>query len=269
MEVLSETADTSTFTVRFSEEDRRNSFSFQPGQFNMLSIFGVGEAPISISSDPGAAATFSHTIRHVGSLTKMSSKLKAGDLLGVRGPYGNGWPIEQAKGKNLLIVAGGIGLAPLRPVIATILNNRPDFADVEILYGAKNPGELLFRGQLADWQKEIKVHLTVDNPDDAWQQHTGVVTKLFAVMNSKPAETLVLACGPELMMKFVAEGLCEQGFDEKQIFISLERKMHCGIKKCGRCLIGEHFVCQDGPVFPYSIIANQSPKIVGVLGRGV
>ena len=268
-DVLHENADTSTFTMQFTDEQKKGEFAFRPGQFNMLSMFGVGEAPISISSDGCSPDTFTHTIRHVGSLTKMFSSLKAGDLIGIRGPYGKGWPMDKAKGKDVLIVAGGIGLAPLCPAIYEILRNRGDFGNVELLYGAKNPGEMLFTRYFDDWSKEFTVHLTVDDASDHadWAHHTGVVTKLFDVMNSAAQDTVVMTCGPEIMMKYVAGGLQQRGFDPSQIFVSLERKMHCGIKKCGRCQIGTSFVCQDGPVFPYSAVANQPAKIVGALGR--
>lgn len=267
--VFPENAETSTFTLQFTEEAKRSQYSFQPGQFNMLSMFGVGEAPISISSDGDNSAAFTHTIRHVGNLTKMFSRLKAGDLIGIRGPYGKGWPLDKAKGKNILIVAGGIGLAPLRPAIYRILGNRGDFGSVEVLYGAKKPGEMLFTRHFDDWSKALNVRLTVDDTAGCadWKHGVGAVTKLFDSMDSRPSDTVVMTCGPEIMMKYVVDGLLERSFAPEQIFVSLERKMHCGIRKCGRCQVGTSFVCQDGPVFPYSAVGDQPAKIVGALGR--
>ncbi len=267
-EVFPENADTTTFTMQFSDAAKRNGYSYQPGQFNMLSVFGVGEAPISISSDPDNQGVFTHTIRHVGSLTRMFARLKTGDLLGVRGPYGNGWPLAQAEGKNILIVAGGIGLAPLRPVIYRLLRQRNRFGGIEVLYGAKNPGEMLFRRMHDEWAAHFPVLLTVDDAaGSGWPGQQGLVTSLFAKMSSKPDGTVVFTCGPEIMMKHVVRGLLQKGFDSSHIFVSLERKMHCGVKKCGRCQVGSKFVCRDGPVFAYSTLENEPVEIIGVLGR--
>lgn len=267
-DVFHENDDTSTFSLQFTDAQKRLEYSFQPGQFNMLSIFGVGEAPISISSSNGSRENFTHTIRHVGSLTRMFARLKEGDLLGVRGPYGNGWPLKQAHGKNLLIVAGGIGLAPLRPAIYNILEQPALFGKVELLYGSKNPGEMLFRHEYRQWAEQISMLLTVDNASGFdWNHNTGLVTALFDKMQSVPENTLVLSCGPEIMMKHVVKGLLARGFHSGQLYVSLERKMFCGVKKCGRCQVGSKFVCHDGPVFSYDVLENEPAEIIGVLGR--
>jgi len=267
-DVFHENDDTSTFSLQFTDAQKRLEYSFQPGQFNMLSIFGVGEAPISISSSNGSRENFTHTIRHVGSLTRMFARLKEGDLLGVRGPYGNGWPLKQAHGKNLLIVAGGIGLAPLRPAIYNILEQPALFGKVELLYGSKNPGEMLFRHEYRQWAEQISMLLTVDNASGFdWNHNTGLVTALFDKMQSVPENTLVLSCGPEIMMKHVVRGLLARGFHSGQLYVSLERKMFCGVKKCGRCQVGSKFVCHDGPVFSYDVLENEPAEIIGVLGR--
>ena len=267
-EVFHENSDTSTFTLQFTDALKQKEYSFQPGQFNMLSIFGVGEAPISISSSHGRQENFTHTIRHVGSLTRMFARLKVGDLLGVRGPYGNGWPLKQAQGKNLLIVAGGIGLAPLRPAIYNILEQRDLFGKVELLYGAKNPGEMLFRRECSQWAADLSILLTVDDASGFdWKDNEGLVTGLFDKMDSVPENTVVLSCGPEIMMKHVVKGLLARGFHSGQLYVSLERKMHCGVKKCGRCQVGSKFVCHDGPVFAYDVFENEPAEIIGVLGR--
>ena len=267
-EVSHENDDTSTFSLQFTDAQKRQEYSFQPGQFNMLSIFGVGEAPISISSSHGSQENFTHTIRHVGSLTRMFARLKVGDLLGVRGPYGNGWPLKQAAGKNLLIVAGGIGLAPLRPAIYNILRQRDTFGKVELLYGAKNPGEMLFRHEYSKWAEDLAILLTVDDASGfEWKNNEGLVTGLFDKMESVPDNTVVLSCGPEIMMKHVVKGLLAKGFRSGQLYISLERKMHCGVKKCGRCQVGSKFVCHDGSVFAFDVLENEPAEIIGLLGR--
>ncbi|MBC7347406.1 MAG: FAD/NAD(P)-binding protein [Clostridia bacterium] len=241
--------------MAFTDPDRQAAYRFAPGQFNMLTVFGLGEAPISISSDAEDRASFQHTIRHVGRVTNAIQRMGVGDTLWVRGPYGNGWPLAQMEGRNVLVVAGGIGLAPLRPVIYYLLNHPEKFNRAEILYGARTPADMLFSNQLLQWQTEkVKVRLTVDQvPNgDAWAHRVGVVTTLFQEMDSQPANTLVVTCGPEIMMRFVVKGLMERGFEASQIYVSLERRMNCGISKCGKCQLGPKYVCRDGPVFAFA-----------------
>lgn len=269
-EIIRETHDTTTYTFNFVDEEVRREFHFRPGQFNMLTIFGIGEAPISISSNPANTETFQHTIRHVGNVTNALSKMKPGDVVGVRGPYGTGWPLDVLPIKNLLIVGGGIGLAPLRPVIHEICNRRKDFGQVEILYGARTPADLLYKAEYDLWRHmDINLRLTVDSVPEGskWQEHVGVVTELFQYMSSRPEDTVVFTCGPEIMMSFVVKGLLARGFRPEQIYVSLERRMNCGVKKCGKCQIGPKFVCRDGPVFAYAELLSLPEEVLGGAAR--
>lgn len=265
IKIVDETHDTKTFRLNFTDPLLKEQFSFQPGQFNMITLFGIGEAPISISSHHCHTDYFEHTIRKVGNVTKAMFRLQEGDSLRVRGPYGRGWPLHQAEGKNILIVAGGIGLAPLRPLIYSFIEDRDKFGKVEILYGARTPLDTLFTSQWEEWNgvEGVTFRPTVDGVPDGvkWDYHVGLVTALFDTMDSVPENTLVVMCGPEIMMKFAVKGLLEKGFDPKNIFLSLERRMNCGISKCGFCQIGPKFVCQDGPVFSYHELQNLTEKI--------
>jgi NAD(P)H-flavin reductase/NAD-dependent dihydropyrimidine dehydrogenase PreA subunit len=261
--VIPQTGDTATYTFAFADEKQQQGYAFEPGTFNMLSILGVGEAPISISSSPDEKSYFEHTVRSVGSLTNLLKQLQVGDKAVIRGPYGSGWPVNEAKGKNVLIIAGGIGLAPLRPLIKKIENQRHEFGKVEILYGARNPQEMLFTDEFEHWRnlRDTKLLLTVDHAAGAeWKENVGVVTTLFNQITVEPENAIVVLCGPGIMMKFAVGDLLSRGFKPEQIFVSLERRMSCGIKKCGNCQIGPLFVCQDGPVFRYSEIKDLPEK---------
>ncbi|MHA1594117.1 MAG: FAD/NAD(P)-binding protein [Candidatus Baldrarchaeia archaeon] len=265
-EIKTETRDTKTFRLEFLDENVKKAYQFKPGQFNMVGVFGVGEAPFSITSNPDEKEYFEHTIRAVGNVTNTIHKLKEGDILWVRGPYGRPWPIEEAKGKNILIVAGGLGLAPLRPVIYYIANHRDEFGYVEVLYGARTPLDMLYRSEMDEWRKikDFTLRLTVDMVPEGveWEHRVGVVTVLFEEMDSRPENTVVMVCGPEIMMHFVVKGLVERGFAKNQIYLSMERRMHCGIGKCGHCQIGSKFVCRDGPVFTFEEVEPLPDKIV-------
>jgi NAD(P)H-flavin reductase len=256
--IKDQTRDSRTLTLTFADGGKQCQYSFMPGQFNMLSVLGFGEAAISISGDPRIKDTIDHTVRKVGNLTEALFRLKKGDAIGVRGPFGNTWPVEEAKGKDVLIVSGGIGLAPLRPVIMHIANNRANYGNFEILYGARNPGELLFTDEFDQWRKikNTNLLLTVDAvpPGEKWNNTVGVVTVLFDKMQSKPKDTIVMTCGPEIMMTFAVQGLVKKGFPEDQIYVSLERRMKCGMAQCGACQIGPNYVCKDGPVFKSPIM---------------
>ena len=265
IQIVDETHDTKTFRLAFKDAQIKEQFSFLPGQFNMLTLFGIGEAPISISSDHNQQDYFDHTVRKVGNVTKAMFRLKEGASLRVRGPYGRGWPLEQAQGKDILLVAGGIGLAPLRPLIFNCLQNRDKYGKVEILYGARTPLDALFINQWNEWNavEGVTFRPTVDGvpPGVEWNNSVGLVTKLFDSMDSTPGNTHVVMCGPEIMMKFAVQGLLNKGFSPKDIFLSLERRMNCGISKCGFCQIGPKFVCQDGPVFSYYELQNLTEKV--------
>ncbi len=256
--IRKETIDTKTYSLRLLDEDRIAGFSVEPGQFIMISLFGIGEAPFSLSSTPNSDGSFNTTIRAVGNITSALDRLHEGAIIGVRGPYGHGWPIQSARGKDVLIIAGGIGLPPLRPVITKIAKERRDYGRLEILYGARMPDQMIFPYEYDDWRKikETRLELTVDSvpPGSIWQYNVGVVTTLFNEMKTLPENSLVMTCGPEIMMRFVVRGLLAKKFTPDQIYVSLERRMKCGIAQCGHCQIGSKYVCKDGPVFRLSEI---------------
>jgi NAD(P)H-flavin reductase len=263
--VKQETYDTFTYTLSFKEPLEQRLYRFSPGQFNMVSLAGYGDIPISLSSDSADRDSFSHTIRIVGSVTRAISRKAAGDILGIRGPFGSFWPRKYLKNKDVLIIAGGIGLAPLRPLILYLIQKRKDFRRIELLYGARSKQDLLFHAEFDTWkQAGIDLLVTVDNVPEGskWKGYIGVVTTLFDKIKALPPETIVLVCGPEIMMRFVVRGLLHLDFDEKQIYLSLERRMECGIGKCGRCQIGPKYVCLDGPVFSYAQVKNLPDLVV-------
>ncbi len=235
---------------------RERRFPFAPGQFNMIYAFGAGEAPISISGDPGAPGRLVHTIRDVGVVTGALRRLKRGEYVGVRGPFGAGWPLEQAAGNDLVIVAGGIGLAALRSVILHVLADRARFGRVVLLYGARTPGDILYRNELEMWRARLglDVQVTVDSGPSGWSGNVGVVTTLIARAFFDSAGALAMVCGPEVMMRFAAQELLGRGLAQDHIYLSLERNMKCGLGLCGHCQFGPHFVCKDGPVFRFDRI---------------
>ena len=225
---------------------------FKPGQFNMMYAFGVGEVPISISGDSSSSDTLVHTIRGVGPVSDALLQVRPGEQVGLRGPYGRGWPVGEAQGRDVLLIAGGIGLAPLRPVIYHLLRHRSHYGHVAILYGARSPEELIFARQLEQWcaQSDIQMRVTVDRADSLWRGDVGVVTQLIETVNFDPAETLAMICGPDIMFRFTAVALQDKGVSDRHIYFSMERNMKCAIGSCGHCQFGPHFICKDGPVFP-------------------
>lgn len=244
-----ETGDGDVFTWELEPEDGE-PLKYKPGQFNMLYHFGVGEVPISISGD-SESGRLVHTTRAVGAVTKAMQKLRPGDTVGVRGPFGTAWPVELAHGKDLLIITGGIGLAPLRPVIYYALGHRKKFKRVHLLYGARTPLDILYRDQLEQWQRDgdIEVAVTVDRSAGYWDGNVGVVTNLIPTAEFDPANSLAVTCGPEVMMHFVELSLRKAGLTQQQIYVSMERNMKCAIGHCGHCQYGPFFICKDGPVF--------------------
>jgi NAD(P)H-flavin reductase len=242
-----------TFTL---DLEPPTGWKFRPGQFNMLYVFGVGEAPISMSGDAGDSGTIVHTIRAVGSVTNALDKLRPGDFVGVRGPFGNAWPIAELAGKDVVIVSGGIGLAPLRPLIYHLLSHRGDFGKVALLQGARSPGDLLYADQLASWgaRGDMQVLVTVDHADTTWSGHVGVVTTLFRDAIFDPAKTIGLICGPEIMMRFALREFEARSVPHDRLYVSMERNMHCAVGFCGHCQFGPKFVCMDGPVFRFDEI---------------
>lgn len=231
-------------------EPEAGGFAFAPGQFNMLYAFGVGEAAISISGDPASPDRLVHTIRSVGKVSAALAGLKAGDMLGVRGPFGRGWPVEAAEGADVVVIAGGLGLAPLRPALYRLFAERQRYGRVVLLCGARSPEDILFRSEIEHWRQrlDLDVQVTVDHAGRDWRGNVGVVTTLIARAAFDPAHTVALVCGPEVMMRFAAIEMEKRGVSPEAIYISMERNMKCAIGHCGHCQFGSDFVCRDGPV---------------------
>ncbi len=256
-EIREEAYNTNTFVLEFSDSKLRKDFSWAPGQFMMLGMLGIGESAISISNvDNGSLVNA--TIRNVGNVTNRIFDLKKGDSIGMRGPYGTGWPLDKAKGKDVLIVAGGMGIAPLRGVINYIMKNRKDYGHFEIIYGARTPDDMVFKYEFDKWKKikNSSLHLTSDSipGETPFECRTGLVTSCFPMMKTHHRNAIVFVCGPEIMMRYAAKCLETIGYADEQIYLSLERRMKCGIGKCGHCQIGVKYVCKDGPVFNYADI---------------
>lgn len=255
--VSRETADTFTMTLRPCEGTEAPRFA--PGQFSMIYVFGVGELPISISGDPQQTDRLVYTVRSVGPATQALVSRKRGDWVGVRGPYGASWPMDAGRGKDLLIIAGGIGLAPLRPAIYHVLKNRDDYVRLIVLYGARSPQDLLYRKELSTWGRvpDTQVLSTVDYGGVHWRGRVGVVTTLFKHLRMHPDRTVVMICGPEIMMRYVITELEKnRGVPANNIYLSMERNMKCAVGFCGHCQLGPHFICKDGPVFSYDRLRN-------------
>jgi len=249
-----ETSD--TFTLEL-EPPNSSVFEFQPGQFNMIGILGIGEVPISISGDPDHPELLVHTTREVGAVTSALKRAHSGDWVTVRGPFGNSWPMEKAEGRDVILINGGIGLAPLRPVIYKIVNHRARYGRFAVLYGARTPGDILYERELTKWRShfDLDIELTVDHGQNDWRGNVGVVTGLISRLSIDPANTLAMVCGPEIMMRFTVKALEAQGLSRDLMFLSMERNMKCGIGLCGHCQIQGHILCQSGPVYPYSVVA--------------
>jgi len=245
-----------TFTLELRAVDGNTRFTFGPGQFNMLYVYGVGEVPISISGDPARTDRIIHTIRAVGTVTQAMLRLKRGDSIGVRGPFGSSWPVERASGRDLVIVAGGIGLAPLRPVIYQVLGRPSEFQRVTLLYGARSSQELLYNDELLPPRAPagLDVHTTVDRAGEGWRGNVGVVTTLISNACFDPRNAVAMVCGPEIMMRFTVKELRERGVATNRIYVSLERNMKCAVGFCGHCQYGPAFICKDGPVFRFDTI---------------
>jgi sulfite reductase subunit B len=231
------------------------SLGNEPGQFVEVSLLGIGEAPISISSSPSRSnGTFELCVRRVGDVTNAMHQMQPGQSLGIRGPFGHAFPFAKMKGKDMLFAAGGLGLAPLRSLINEVLDQRGLFGRVIILYGTKHPSEILFEDELAEWAErdDVEFHMTVDRGTEDWQGNVGVITTLFPKISINPRNTIAATCGPPIMYRFVLMELLGKGIPETQIYLSLERRMKCGVGKCGHCQIDGLYCCQDGPVFCYS-----------------
>jgi sulfhydrogenase subunit gamma (sulfur reductase) len=241
----------------FTIESPNGDLGHAPGQFVMISVLGVGEAPISITSSPSRSnGRFELCVRSVGNVTNALHTLRAGDKVGIRGPFGSGFPLERMRGKDVLFAPGGLGLAPLRSLINQVIDERGSFGRVIILYGAKRPGELLFVDEVRDWMQrdDIECLVTVDRGDETWDGHVGVITTLFPKVSVNPRNTVAITCGPPIMYRFVLMEMLGKGIPETQIYLSLERRMKCGVGKCGHCQINSLYCCQQGPVFNYANI---------------
>ncbi len=249
--VQRETADTYTLQIEF--EQGEPEFRYEPGQFNMLYVFGVGEVPISISGDSDQGHVLVHTVRDVGAVTHAICSMKPGAAIGVRGPFGRGWPVDASTGDDILIVAGGVGLAPLRSTIYRLIRDRRLYGTVSVIYGARTPSDLLYARELERWRGrfDIDAMVTVDRADRGWFGHVGVVTKLIPKAAIDPSHAAAFICGPEVMMRFTVRELQHLGLPNDRIYLSMERNMRCGIGLCGHCQFGPALICRDGPVFSY------------------
>jgi sulfhydrogenase subunit gamma (sulfur reductase) len=251
------------FQIRILDEAERERFTFLPGQFVMVEVPAYGEIPISISSSPTAKGFIELCIRKAGLVTNVLHNARRGARVGIRGPFGSHFPMEKMKGQDVLLIAGGLGLAPLRAPIAYVIENRGDFRDVHILYGTKDPSQLLFDYQYEQWRRidDLHMRVIVEQPDETWTGPVGLITKLLEDLNVPPQESWAVVCGPPVMFKFVCAQLSRMGMPMQRMFVSLERRMHCGMGKCCRCNIGSTFTCLDGPVFDYWTVMNLKEAI--------
>ncbi len=242
-----ETHDTWTLSIDAGR------FAFEPGQFNMLYAYGIGEIPVSLSGDPGVPGPLVHTVRAVGSASQAITQLKPGDPIGLRGPFGTAWPVGECAGSDVIVIAGGLGLAPLRPAIYRLLAERDRYGQLAVLYGTRSPPDILFRREVEGWRRRLDatVEVTVDHADAGWHGHVGVVTKLIERAAFDPDHTVALVCGPEIMMRFAASALQTAGIAPERIHLSMERNMKCAIGQCGHCQFGPTLICRDGAVMRY------------------
>ena len=253
-EIRPEIADVATFRLQLADPDANAAYRFLPGQFNMLYLPGAGEVAISVSAR--SDGFLEHTIRAVGSVTRSLERLSPGATLGLRGPFGSSWPMAQCRGQDVIVITGGIGLAPLRPVIHELLNHRGDYGRITLLYGARTPDTLLYEQHFASWiSAGLEIHTTVDRSAPGWLGNVGVVPLLLDRQPIRaPDRTQILACGPEVMMRYTVLSALERGIAKERIWLSLERNMQCAVGLCGHCQLGPAFVCKDGPVFRFDMI---------------
>ncbi len=251
-----ETEDIATLTL--SPAGPGPTPAFVPGQFNMLYAFGVGEAAISISGPGAPSGLLVHTVQALGPTSRALWGLSPGDVVGVRGPYGHGWPLERAVGKDVVLAAGGLGLPPLRPLLYRLIADRARYGRIEVVYGARTPKHLVFYDELQGWRarSDLRFQVTVDAAGRDWYGDVGVVTTRLPDARFEPAETVAFVCGPEVMMRFTVQALLARGVPPGSIFLSLERNMKCAVGFCGHCQFGPEFVCRDGPVFAYDAIGR-------------
>lgn len=255
--VRHEVPGVATYELAFVDAATAGEYRFTPGQFNMLYVPGVGEVPISLSADPRSRQTWAHTIRVAGNTTQAIEQLGQGATIGMRGPYGTGWPLESSAGNDLLLIAGGLGLAPLRPVIYHAMAHRAEFGRVTLLYGARSPDTMLYVDEFDQWlQKGLDIETTVDRAALDWQGNVGVVSLLLARLRGFDSpRTTAMVCGPEVMMRYTVRAARDRGLQDDQVWVSLERNMQCAVGLCGHCQLGPAFICRDGPVFRYDAVA--------------
>lgn len=246
------------WTLELESDELPQGWAFAPGQFNMLYVFGVGEVPISMSGDPAEPERLVHTARAAGEVSAAFTGLRPGDSVGLRGPFGTGWPLEAAIGCDVVMVAGGLGLAPLRPMIYRLFAERQRYGKIVLLYGTRSPADILYREELERWRRrlDVEIEVTVDHATGDWHGHVGVVTTLVPRAAYDPLHGIALVCGPEVMMRFAATALRDAGFAEQAIYLSMERNMRCAIGHCGHCQFGPSFVCKDGPVLRYDRVRD-------------
>ncbi len=252
-DVVTETSDVKTFTLRL-KDNPSSKLKYKPGQFMILSLPGYGEAPFTFASNPAASGKFQISVKKAGALTNALHSLKEKDAVGFRGPYGNSFPLDKMRNKDLVFIAGGIGMAPLRSLIQYVFKNRKDYGKIEIIYGSRSPKEVVYKDEIKSWQDNLNTdaYLTVDTPDETWGGACGVVCSLFPKIKLNPKTSVAILCGPPVMIRFAIIDILKLGFREEDIYISLERHMKCGVGKCGHCFIKGKYVCLDGPNFSYS-----------------
>ena len=257
------TAQEKLFHIKLCDPSERENFTFLPGQFVMLELPGCGEVAISISGSSSNREFLELCERKVGKVTGMLHRLVAGAIVGIRGPFGTHFPMEEMSGSNVLLIAGGLGIVPLRSTIYWANEHRIEFKNITILYGARDPGQILFDYQFDEWRKiyGLQMMTIVDSPDENWQGRVGLITDLFKEVPIDPDDTFAVVCGPPVMFKFVCTHLSNLGLPRQRMFVSLERRMHCGMGKCCRCNVGSTFTCLDGPVFDYWTVMNLKEAI--------
>jgi len=256
--IIEETPNIRTLHFNFKDKKLQKEFSFESGQFGEYSVFGIGEAPFCISSSPTRRDHLEFAVQRVGRVTNALHRLGVGAEIGFRGPYGNSFPLDYLGGKNLVFVGGGIGLAPLRSLIWNVIDNKDKYKNIDIIYGARTPADLCFKYDLDSWSKNKTVNMvtTVDRGDESWTGKTGVVPKILEEVAPSAKNAAAIVCGPPIMIRFTFPVLTKLGFTPEQMLTTLEKRMKCGIGKCGRCNIGNIFVCRDGPVFSYAQIKS-------------
>jgi len=256
--IIDETPGVRALHFNFKDERLQEEFAFESGQFGEYSVFGVGEAPFCISSSPTRRGHLEFALQRVGTVTDALHRLGVGAEIGFRGPYGNSFPLDLLEGKNLVFVGGGIGLAPLRSLIWNIIDNRDKYQNIDIIYGARSPADLCFQYDLDSWDKDNSINMvtTVDRGDESWTGRVGVVPRILEEVAPSASNAVAIVCGPPIMIRFTFPALAKLGFTLEQIITTLEKRMKCGIGKCGRCNIGNLYVCRDGPVFTYAQIKN-------------